>query len=231
MSSAVAEAPAVAPPEALSIVFAPVRAFAALARAPRSLRTLFLLAVCSVLSTLVISSYVDVAATLDATGRLANATPAQRDRLVSAATMLSRLAPVTSVVGLIVALAGIAGVLFIVLLLAGPRTEYRRMFAVTVHAWIPITVKWLLVAAVVALRQRPVVGEAGPLLKSSVAALLAVPQTSAAGRLLTSLTDVFQLWSIALFVIGIVAVSAVSWKKAAVIVGALSVGAALLQLA
>lgn len=143
--------------------------------------------------------------------------PAQREKLINAATTLIRFTPLASTFLLLISLLGIAGSLFAALYLAGIRTEFRRVFSVTVHAWIPVTLKWLVAATVVAIRAKPFIGDASLLLKSNLGALLTSPQHSYRGVVLSAV-DLFDLWSVVLFIIGTSAVTLAPWKKSVTIV-------------
>jgi hypothetical protein len=229
MTVATQEVPVTTPAPIILVLTAPKRAFLALAYSPRFLTALLFVVAGAVASTLVISHYVDISATVEQAPAYTSADPVRRAQLLNAAAIMARIAPITSSVGLLITLAAIAAVLFVALAIAGHRATFRRVFAITVHAWVPMTLKWLFVSIVVALRGQPIVGDAGNLLKSSAAALLGLQPNSYAERILLSLTDFFQIWCVALFVIGIAAVASMQPKKVAVLVAALWFATALLQ--
>jgi hypothetical protein len=114
----------------------------------------------------------------------------------------------------------LAVVFFLGLKLAGSETSYSRILSSTAHAYWPATVASCVLGIVVISQSGTLTGsEAQSLIKSNLSAFLS-PETPNWILVAARSLDLFNIWIIALTIVGLSVTSGVSRKATAVVVGA-----------
>lgn len=197
-----------------ALFFEPSNAFADIARRPTFLAAMLLCIVLSVVTTALIFSQIDMAEVLRQqiaqSPAAENMTREQIDNQVEqilASPFFSVMQWVGAVLGSPISMLVIAGILLLMVYLVGGETTYRKLLAVTAHAYIPYTIVYGGLAVLVFYLaqdpsaidiQNPVYANLGPLVDAKESPVLY--------RLLSGV-DLLNLWVIYLLATGIAAVT------------------------
>jgi hypothetical protein len=204
------------------VLFAPGDTFADIVRKPSALAPLILLVLIAYASTIVTLPITDWEPLIS---QQQAAMRAQNPNIDSAT--LERMEGVTRMIGKITGYVGpilligiwliIAGVLFLAFRLFGGEGKFSQAFAITIYAWIPLSISSILLTVVARAR-----GSFNPLMapvlvKSNPAFLVDMKEHAALFSLLSAL-DLFTIWTLVLLVIGFATMSRFSKAKSAAII-------------
>jgi hypothetical protein len=113
---------------------------------------------------------------------------------------------VTPVVSILVITLVMAGVFWGGLRAFGGDNSFQQTYAVTVYGWIPMFVKSVITTLIALPRSVIDARELGSLLKSNLGALVDSSEAPVLHSLLSSV-DLFNIWTIVLYAIGLAAIS------------------------
>jgi len=226
--------PAAAPPRPngfariIGVLFSPNETFASIARQPDWATPLIVILVVSLVAGVIFAQRVDFTAPAREAMEQRNMPQDQIDRAVRITGAISKVAsycaPIISVIFLLI----IAAIMLVAFRLFGGEGDFRQSFAVTCYAWMPGTIKSIILTAIVAARGASAM-DLATLLRSNLAFLTSMKANPLLFVLLSKL-DIFTFWLLALFIIGFAYVAKFSKAKSAAIVIGLWIVATLLSL-
>lgn len=235
------EVPAPAPPAGaapkpnsaqrmIGVLIAPNETFASIARQPDWVLPLVVLLVFSLIGGIIFAQRVDFAAPVrEAMEERKDMPPDAADRAVRMATAVSKVlsfgAPVFAAISYLV----VAAVFLLVFRLFGGEGDFRQAFSITVYGWIPSLIKGIIITIVVLTRSGIGAQDIPIVVRSNPAFLVSM---KAHPMLFTTLTsfDVFNLWTMILFIIGFAYMAKFSKAKSAAIVVSVWIVASLFKL-
>lgn len=198
------------------VLFAPAETFEEIARRPDIVGPLIVVILISFITTAMIVPRMD----FDTMMREQMAQQGREidDQGMKVATAFAKALAYTSPLWGIIAYLVVAGVLLLAFRLFGGEGNYVQALSTTIYAWMPMTLKGIVMAIVAMARENVDPQTIGTtLVKSNPAFLVDMKEQPVLFALLTSF-DVFSIWSLVLMIIGFAALSKVSRKKAAAIV-------------
>lgn len=131
--------------------------------------------------------------------------------------MMNKFGLVTSVLSVAILTLILAAIFWGALRAFGAENGFKQTFAVTVYAWLPQTIKGVLVTLIAMPRSAIDVRSMGSLLKSNLGAFVDRGDSPALYALLSSV-DLFNIWVIVLLTIGLAAISGFRRSKLAIMI-------------
>lgn len=219
----VVEPPAVSTLERIvGTFFSPVETFRSIAARPNILAPLIILFVLFLAVGATIASRIDFASAVrDKIASRPDMKPEQAERMIRFSSSIARgfayASPVISIIGLLV----MAGVLLLVFRLFGGDGDFPQAFSVVLYTSFVSAIESILRTIVIVARGGMVSAEALPnLLRSNLGFLTDLKEHPMLFALLSSF-DVFNVWMLALLIVGFAFVSRLSRMQSAAIVGGL----------
>ena len=225
MTSGIADAVPV-PPEPkpnpfarmVGVLVSPGRTFASIARRPDWVVPLVVLLIITIAASLVFVQRVDFGSMIrQQIEQRKDMSPDQADRAVRMGTAVAKTFAYFSPVITAIIFVIIAAVLLLASRLFGGEGNFRQAFSTTLYAWIPNIIKTIVLTVVIFAK-----GHVDPLkvetaVRSNLG-FLSDPTTHPMAFAVLSSADLFTLWTLVLFIIGLAAFSRLSTVKAATIV-------------
>lgn len=202
--------------------FAPVSTFESIARKPDWLVPLILIVALSILSVFMVSSKIDVEASIREQLADRNMTEEQIDQAVEIGVKVQKFTMPIAIVMTPVMLVIIAGILLLAFRVMGGEVGFLQSFGITLYAWLPQALKGLVMSVLIALRDKVTQNEVVTILKSNLG-FLADPIEKPIPFAILSSIDVFNFWTIALLGIGFAFATKWPRPKAVTLVGVLYV--------
>lgn len=205
----------------VGVLFSPIETLADIARRPNILAPLLLIAIVTIVTTAIIVPKLDFETMLrevyqkQSAGKMSEA---DIDRMVSFGSGTAKVMAWASPILGIGVLALIAAIFLGLFRAFGGEGDFKQYFSVTLYTWIPQIIKSLATVAIILARGEPVNPQNMPtILMSHPGALVDMTENALAFALLSSI-ELFNIWTIALMVIGFAFVSRLSRAKSAAIV-------------
>jgi hypothetical protein len=216
------------------VLFAPVEAFAEIARRPDIIGPLLVLIVCGYIGIAVMVPRIDYAALSAAQAeQMHKQNPSMtEEQLAQGQRMAGAITKVTFWIVplmLVAWYAIVAGVLLLAFRLFGGEGTYKQAFSVTLYAWMPLLLLAIITMIVVLAQGTFDPTTAATIVKSNPAFLVDMKEQPVLFSLLSAF-DVFTIWTIALLSVGFAAVAKMSKAKAATIVVSLWLALVLVKL-
>lgn len=198
-------------------VMAPVETFRDIAARPDFLVPLILILVLSIVASFVITPHLDLGASLRAQFEAQGMKPEQAEKAIEIATMIQKFTAPLTLVQVCITLLVIAAVPLLAFKVMGADGGFKQFFAVANYAWMPQLIKIVLFSIVVSFKGKLTIAEMAVALKSHLGFLVDMTKAPAAFAFLSQI-DFFNLWTIALLIIGFSFATRWSRGKAAAIV-------------
>lgn len=207
----------------LAVFYAPGEVFAAIAKKPTWVACLVLLTLIGVGVQLLVLPHVDMEATIRArieqSGRELN--DQQMDRALEGAQKFAWIGPIASFVMIPIVMLIIGALYLLGVKLAGSDADFLHTFSATLHAYWPAgIVKSVLTLGLLTRVDKLPADEIQQLVKSNAGAFLAADAPRWLSSL-ASMVDIFNIWTIALVVIGLSTVTGISRKRAGIVTAVL----------
>ena len=204
----------------LNVFASPGEVFADIARKPTWVWCLVLTTLVAVGAQLVAVPHIDMEATIRArmAERSTEITDEQMDTILQRADKLAYIGPAASVVVVPLAMIILAAVYLLGIKMSGSDADFLKAFSTTLHAYWPSTlVKGGLGIVLMQRLGKVPANELKDLVKSNLGAFLSPDAPKWLGALGSTL-DIFNLWAIALLVIGLSVVGGIPRKRAGIVV-------------
>ncbi len=205
----------------VSVFSSPGEVFADIGRKPTWVLCLILTTLIAIGAQLAAIPHIDMEATIRArmAERSTEISDEQMDTIMQRADKFAYIGPVASVVVVPLIMVILAALYLLGMKMSGSDVDFLHTFSATLHAYWPSGL--IKAALAVVLMQR--VGklpadEMQHLVKSNLGAFLS-PETPKWLGALASTVDIFNLWALALLVIGLSVVGGIDRKRAGVVVG------------
>ncbi len=141
----------------------------------------------------------------------------QIDQTIAVATTMQKFSAAIAAFTTPVSILVIAALFLLFFKVFGGEGGFVQYFAVSVHAWLPQTIKGVLLTAIIAFRDKVPVEQLPVLLKSNLG-FLSDPETSPMAFAFLSSIDVFTIWTLFLMIVGFAFVSRMKRSTAAMLV-------------
>jgi hypothetical protein len=206
----------------VGVLFSPEETFASIARRPDWLVPLLLMIIVAVGSYAVLAPKIDYEPQFRAMYEQNRHVPAdQREELIEKSLegveRMKVFGYVTPVLSILVLTLLMAGVFWGGLRAFGGDNSFKQTYAVTVYGWIPMFLKSVITTLIALPRSVIDARELGSLLKSNLGAFVDSSEAPVMHSLLSSV-DLFNIWTIVLFAIGLAAISRFSRTNLAIYV-------------
>ena len=204
-----------------NVFTSPGEVFADIARKPTWVWCLVLTTLLAVGAQLAAIPHVDMEATIRArmAERSTELTDEQMDTILQRADKFAYVGPIASVVIVPLAMVILGAIYLLGAKMSGSDTDFLHTFSATLHAYWPSgLVKGILAVVLMQRIGKLPVDELKELVKSNLGAFLSPDAPKWLGAL-ASTVDIFNLWAIALLVIGLSVVGGIPRKRAGVVVG------------
>lgn len=218
--------PAAAPPTKTNsfariggALFAPNETFKEIAAKPDIGIPLAVLLIVGFICTMIIAQHVDFEAAareaMEAQGQQMSKDDMERAARVGGAVAkaIMYFSPLLSLIFFV----AIAGILLLAFRMFGGEGNFKQSFSATLYAWFPQMIKGILMAIIVLTKKDVPADQLGNLVMSNLGFLADPKQQMVLHALLTSI-DLFNIWTLVLFIIGFSFVSRMSKAKSAAIV-------------
>lgn len=184
------------------VLFNPVAGLREVAETPRFLLALLLAIGVAVFSAWSIAAHIDYAGTVRQ-----QAPPTMSEKQIAqSAAMLARMQRISIPVSALTTSATLAAMalgFYLLFRLLGGQGTYRDTFAVVVHAWLPQSLRMLVMTALVAKRGLVTSYELQTIVKSSAATLFVNPLLRPTLFSALSWIDLFTVWTVASLAVGL----------------------------
>jgi hypothetical protein len=209
----------------VGVLFSPEETFASIARRPDWLVPLLLMIIVAVGSFAVLAPKIDYEPQFRAMfENNRNIPPEQREKLIEESLgrveAMKVFGYVTPVLSILVITLVMAGVFWGGLRAFGGDNSFKQTYAVTVYGWIPMFLKSVISTLIALPRSVIDARDLGSLLKSNLGAFVDSSEAPVLNSLLSSV-DLFNIWTIVLFTIGLAAISRFNRTNLAIYVTAL----------
>lgn len=209
----------------VGVLFSPEETFGSIARRPDWLVPLLLMIAVAVGSYAILAPRIDYEPQFRAMfEQNRNIPPEQREKLVEESLerveTMKVFGYVTPVLSILIITLVMAGVFWGGLRAFGGDNSFKQTYAVTVYGWIPMFLKSVITTLIALPRSVIDARELGSLLKSNLGAFVDSSEAPVLHSLLSSV-DLFNIWTIVLFAIGLAAISRFSRTNLAIYVTAL----------
>ncbi|MGA7613723.1 MAG: YIP1 family protein [Thermoanaerobaculia bacterium] len=198
------------------VLFSPGEAMASIASKPTWLIPMVVLILVSVGTSIVVKPHIDIESAMRKQFEERNVPQDQQETAIAVATTMQKVSVYLSVVWVPVSILIVAAVFLLVFKTFGGTGTFGQFFGVTVWAWIPAALKWILFAGILSTKGMVDPTQIPVMIKSSLA-FLSSPSHPMMFAFLSSI-DIFALWTLALLVLGYAASSKFSRTKSAVLV-------------
>ncbi|HEX7151804.1 MAG TPA: Yip1 family protein [Thermoanaerobaculia bacterium] len=204
------------------VLFAPAQTFADIVRRPDILVPLLLVALITIGASLLIAPKMDIESFLRETyansPQMKNAKEADIDNAVKMMTTVTKITTYLSPILGIGMLVAIAAVFLGIFRALGGEGTFMQYLSVTLYAWVPQLLKSIIIVIIVYARGEMIRPDGmATILMSHPGTLVDMAENPIAFAVLSSF-ELFNIWSIILFIIGMALVAKVSRTKAAVVV-------------
>lgn len=208
----------------VGVLFAPTETFQSIVRRPDVLVPLLVILAVAAVTGIVMATTVDfsVAAreSMSAQERFRDASEDQKDRMVRFSAAFWKAAAFSSPITTAILLVIITAVIFFAFRLFGGEGTFKQAFSASLYAWLPMMLKGIIATVVLSLRQEVTFADFQSPILSNPSFLVDMSGQPVLFALLTSF-DVFSIWYLILLTIGFAAVSRLSTKTSAFLVGGL----------
>ncbi len=202
----------------VGVLFSPSRTFADIARKPDWVVPAIVILVIIFAATLVTIPHIDFEGTYrEAFEKKGNMPPAQMEQAIRFATAFGRATQYVGPFLLLGVLAVLALIYWLGVRLLGGTSTYHQVFSVVLYGWMPQAIRALIKIPIVMTKQTIKLQESEAVVRSSLNFLANYRDNPVLFAFLSRL-DLFALWSLILFVIGLAAASRLSKAKAATVV-------------
>jgi hypothetical protein len=151
------------------------------------------------------------------------------DRAVRFTVAISKVASYGAPIFATISYLVVAGVFLLVFRLFGGEGNFKQAFSITVYGWVPSLIKGIVITIVVLSRSGIGAEDLATLVRSNPAFLVSMKAHPMLFTALTSL-DVFNIWTMILFIIGFAYMAKFSKAKSAAIVISVWIVASLFKL-
>jgi hypothetical protein len=204
----------------ITAFYSPGEVFDDISIKPTWVVVLLAMMVLTVGAQMIVLPHVDSEATLRARmgERADELTDQQIEQMIEGSKKFSRFLPVITAVVVPIMWAILAGIFFLMLKIVGSETDYQRTFSSTLHAyWPPSAVATILVSVLIQRVDKITENEIPNLVKSHPGAFMPADAPSWLTSMASTLS-VFNIWTVALLIIGFKIVGRVPTARATVAV-------------
>ncbi len=214
----------------IGVLFAPNETFASIARQPDWVVPLVVLLFFSLVSGIILAQRVDFAAPVREAMEERKDMPADAaERTVRFTSAISKVASYGAPVFAAIAYLVVAAVFLLAFRLFGGEGDFRQAFSITLYGWIPSLIKGIVITMVIVARRGIGAEELATVVRSNPGFLVSTKTHPMLFATLTSF-DVFNLWTMILFIIGFAYMAKFSKAKSAAIVISVWIVASLFKL-
>lgn len=184
------------------VIVAPVETMQAIVARPSWLVALILITLLAVVTSFIVAPKLDLESGLRAQfEKQGKMSEEQMDQAIKIATTIKKFSGLIAAFTTPIMVLLLSAVFLLIFKVFGGEGSFAQYFAVTVHAWLPQTIKGILVTALVAFRESVAVEQLPTLLKSNLGFLVDRDTALVAFAFLSSI-DVFTIWTLFLLIAG-----------------------------
>jgi hypothetical protein len=214
----------------IGVLIAPNETFASIARQPDWVVPLVVLLVFSVIGGIIFAQRVDFAGPVrEAMEERGNMPPEAAARAVRFAVAFSKVASYGAPLFAAASYLVVAGVFLLVFRMFGGEGTFKQAFSVTVYGWMPSLIKGIIITIVVLAKSGIGAQELATVVRSNPGFLVSMKEHPMLFAALTSF-DLFNIWTMILFIIGFAYMAKFSKAKSAAIVISVWIVASLFKL-
>ncbi|HUF16928.1 MAG TPA: YIP1 family protein [Thermoanaerobaculia bacterium] len=202
------------------VLIAPVETLRSIAARPTWLVALILITLIGVATSFIVAPKLDLESGMRAQfEKQGGMSEEQIDQAIAMATTIKKFSGAIAAFTTPVTVLIIAALFLLIFKVFGGEGGFGQFFAVTVHAWLPQTIKGVLLTVIIAFRESVPVEQIAVILKSNLG-FLSDPQASPMAFAFLSSLDVFTIWTLFLMIVGFSFVSRMKRSTAVMLVGA-----------
>lgn len=200
------------------VLIAPVETLQSIAARPTWLVALILITLIGVATTFIVAPKLDLESGMRAQfEKRGGMSEEQIDQAIEMASTIKKFSGAIAVVTTPVTILLIAALFLLAFKVFGGEGGFAQYFAITVHAWLPQTIKGVLLTAIIAFRESVPVEQMPVLLKSNLG-FLSDPESAPMAFAFLSSLDVFAFWTLFLLIVGFSFASRMKRSTAAMLV-------------
>ena len=200
------------------VLVAPTETLRSIVARPTWLVALVLITLLSVVGSFLVAPKLDLESGMrDQFEERGGMSEEQIDQAIKVATTIQKFSGLIAAFTTPITLLVISGLFLLIFKVFGGDGGFSQFFAVTIHAWLPQTIKGILVTALIFFRDTVTVEELPALLKSNLG-FLSDPKDSPMAFALLSSIDVFTFWTLFLLIVGFAFASRMKQSTAAIMV-------------